>query len=240
MSKMRTSFTLVSALALAAAAATAQEKALPLVVHVAGSADEIPRVSNTLVIEPMTAAQKFSWYRRHSFDPGSWLIPALPAGIIMADSPKHYPRDWRDGGAAFGRNFGDCLATELAANAGRYLAGTLAHEDPRYYPDRSKNAFHRIYHALAFTLVDRSDAGRPMPAISNLAGSAAAGFAGMAYLPAGYNDAIHAGQRAGGTLGGYVPTLLVGYATGNLLYEFTPEFKKLGRKLHVPFVPKRD
>jgi len=31
--------------------------------------------------------------------------------IIMADSPKQYPHDWRDGGAAFGRNFGDCLAT---------------------------------------------------------------------------------------------------------------------------------
>jgi hypothetical protein len=30
----------------------------------------------------------------------------------------------------------------------------------------------------------------------------------------------------------------VGYATGNLLAEFTPEFKWLGRKLHIPFVPK--
>jgi tryptophan-rich sensory protein len=119
-----------------------------------------------------------------------------------------------------------------------YLAGTLAHEYPRYYPDRSKNSFHRIYHALAFTLIDRSDTGRPMLAVSKLAGSAAAGFVGMAYLPAGYNDTVHAGQRAAGTLGGYVPTLLVGYATGNLLYEFTPEFKWLGRKLHLPFIPK--
>ncbi len=234
---MKTVFLLAATLGWAACA-SCQEKSLPGVLHVAGSADEIPRGPRTLEIEPMSAEQKFSWYRRHSFDPGSLLIPALPAAIIMADSPKHYPRDWRDGGAAFGRNFGDCLATELAANAGRYVAGTLAHEDPRYYPDRSKNAFHRTYHALAFTLVDRSDTGRPMLAISNLAGSAAAGFVGMAYLPSGYNDAIHAGQRTAGTLGGYVPTLLVGYATGNLLSEFTPEFKWLGRKLHIPFVPK--
>jgi len=237
MSKMNTAFILAGALALAACA-SAQENPLPRVMHVAGSADEIPRGPDTLEIEPMTAKQKFSWYRRHSFDPGSLLIPALPAAIIMADSPKHYPRDWRDGGPAFGRNFGDCLATELAANTGRYLAGTLAHEDPRYYPDRSKNALHRTFHALAFTLVDRSDTGHPMLAVSNLAGSAAAGFVGMAYLPSGYNDITHAGQRASGTLGGYVPTLLVGYATGNLLYEFTPEFKWLGRKLHLPFVPK--
>jgi hypothetical protein len=230
-------FILAGVLAIATSA-IAQVPAPPATVRVAASADEIPRVPNELEIEPMSAKQKFSWYRRHSFDPGSLLIPALPAAIIMADSPKHYTRDWRDGGAAFGRNFGDCLATELAANAGRYVAGTLAHEDPRYYPDRSKNGFHRIYHALAFTLIDRSDTGRPTLAISNLAGSAAAGFVGMAYLPAGYNDTIHAGQRASGTLGGYVPTLLVGYATGNLLSEFTPEFKWLGRKLHIPFVPK--
>ena len=236
---MKMTFVLAAALALAAAA-SAQEKPLPDVVHVPGSTDEIPRVPNTLEVEPMSAQQKFSWYRRHNLDAASLLIPALPAAIIMADSPRHYPHDWRDGGTAFGRNFGDCLATELAANTGRYLAGTVAHEDPRYYPDHSKNVFHRTYHALAFTLVDRSDTGRPMLAISNLAGSAAAGFVGLAYLPFGYNDTAHAGQRAAGTLGGYVPTLLVGYATGNLLSEFTPELKRLGRKLHLPFVPKRD
>jgi hypothetical protein len=222
-----------------AGSVSGQEKSLPDVLRVAGSADEIPRGTKTLEIEPMTAQQKFSWYRRHSFDPASLLIPALPAAIIMADSPKHYPRDWRDGAPAFGRNFGDCLATELAANTGRYIAGTLAHEDPRYYPDQKKNAFHRIFYSLAFTLVDRSDTGHPMLAISKLAGSAAAGFVGMAYLPQGYNDTIHAGQRAAGTLGGYVPTLLVGYATGNLLSEFTPELKRLGRKLHLPFFPKQ-
>jgi len=233
--------TLIFAAALTlAASASAQEKQLPGVLRVPGSADEIPRLPGTLEIEPMSAEQKFSWYRRHSFDAGSLLIPALPAAILMADSPKHYPHGWRDGGAAFGRNFGDCLATELAANTGRYLAGTLTHEDPRYYPDRRKNPFHRTYHALAFTLVDRSDTGKPMFAISNLAGSAAAGFIGRAYLPAGYNDNIHAGQRAAGTFGGYVPTLLVGYATGNLFSEFSPELKWLGRKLHVPFVPKQD
>jgi hypothetical protein len=79
-----------------------------------------------------------------------------------------------------------------------------------------------------------------MLAISNLAGSAAGGFVGMAYLPSGYSDTVHAGQRAAGTLGGYVPTLLVGYATGNLVSEFSPELKWLGRKLHIPFIPKHD
>jgi hypothetical protein len=228
---------LIAALSLATSL-LAQQNPQSGVLRVPGSADQIPRGTHTLEIEPMTAEQKFNWYRRHSFDVGSLLVPALPAAILMADPPKHYPRDWRNGGTAYGRNFGDCLATEAAANAGRYLAGALTHEDPRYYPDQKTNAFHRVYHALAFTLVDRSDTGHPMVAFSNLAGAASAGFVGRAYLPSGYNDTVHAGQRAGGTLGGYVPTLLVGYATGNLVSEFTPELKWLGRRLHLPFVGK--
>jgi hypothetical protein len=234
---MKTSLISLAAL-LVGASLSAQQQPVPGVLRVPGSSGEIPRTPKPLEIEPMTAAQKFSWYRRHTFDAGSLLIPALPAAILMADPPKRYPRDWRDGAPAFGRNFGDCLATELAANTGRYLAGTLTHEDPRYYPDRGKNPVHRTFHALLFTLVDRSETGHPAVAFSNLAGAAAAGFAGLAYLPSGYNNSAHAVQRAGGTLGGYVPTLLVGYATGNLVSEFSPELKRLARKLHLPFVPR--
>jgi hypothetical protein len=35
-----------------------------------------------------------------------------------------------------------------------------------------------------------------MPAISNFAGAKAAGFVGNSYLPSGFNDVTHAGQRA--------------------------------------------
>jgi hypothetical protein len=35
-----------------------------------------------------------------------------------------------------------------------------------------------------------------MPAFSNFVGAKAAGFVGNAYLPSGFNNATHAGQRA--------------------------------------------
>ena len=59
---------------------------------------------------------------------------------------------------------------------GRYLTAALVHEDPRYYPDPSRNPLHRVFYALAFTVVDRSTAGERRLAFSNAAGSLAGGF----------------------------------------------------------------
>ena len=203
---------------------------------VSATADEIPRVPGPLSVQPMTIRNQARFYLRHTYDPVSLLLPALPAAIILADPPKRYPREWKDGGQAFGRNFGDALAVQTAANSAKFLAGSLLREDPRYYPD-TKHAFaHRLFYAVSFTVIDRSTAGRHRLALSNFAGAAAGGFVGRAYLPDGYSDIIHAGQRSGGLYVGYIPTQLVGYATGNLVSEFAPEFKALGRALHIPFV----
>ncbi len=73
-------------------------------------------------------------------------------------------------------------------------------------------------YALRFTFVDRSDSGHAMLALSNFAGAAAGGFVGNAYLPAGFNDVTHAGQRA---------TIRFGtFAAGNLFREFAPQMPR--------------
>jgi hypothetical protein len=57
-----------------------------------------------------------------------------------------------------------------------------------------------------------------MPAISNFVGAAAAGFVGNTYLPSGFNDVTHAGQRA---------TIQFGvFAAGNLFREFAPQMPR--------------
>jgi hypothetical protein len=57
-----------------------------------------------------------------------------------------------------------------------------------------------------------------MPAISNFAGAMAAGFVGNSYLPSGFNDVTHAGQRA---------TFRFGmFAAGNLFREFASQMPK--------------
>jgi CheY-like chemotaxis protein len=64
--------------------------------------------------------------------------------------------------------------------------------DPRYMPSTSSNVAIRIGHALAYTVVDRTDSGRRTIAVSNFAAAGAGGLVGMAYRPNGFNDATHA------------------------------------------------
>jgi hypothetical protein len=81
-------------------------------------------------------------------------------------------------------------------------------------------------HAVVFTAFDRSDSGRTTFAISNFLASASAGFVGNAYLPHGYNDTSHAVSRMGIEFGSI--------AVSNLAQEFTPEFRRLGQRMHLP------
>jgi hypothetical protein len=153
------------------------------------------------------------------FNPSALTAPAFRAGLRMANPPgkgaTQYPSEWRQGAEAFGRNYGDAVAERVSFQTARFATGVITREDPRYVPSSSRSLFARSIHAISFTVVDRSSSGHPMPAISNVVGAAAGGFVGNAYLPAGFNDVTHAGQRA---------SLRFGFAAaGNLFREFAPQ-----------------
>jgi hypothetical protein len=169
---------------------------------------------------------KFTVYAHQAFGPPALILPAFSAAMGMANPPNHYPRDWRDGGAAFGRLYGDAIARATSVQTARFLTGAALHEDLRYKPSTSTNPLTRTVHALAFTFVDKTDSGRNTIAFSNFAGAAAGGFVGMGYLPAGYNDITHAEQRMAMQLG----TL----ALKNVAVEFEPQWGPFIRKLRIP------
>jgi hypothetical protein len=101
------------------------------------------------------------------------------------------------------------------------------HDDPRYLRARpGSNAGERVFHAISYTFVDRTDSGARTIAFSNFAGAAAGGFVGMAYLPDGFNDTTHAGQRA--------LSEFMGLGVSNLAAEFMPELAPILRKIHIP------
>jgi hypothetical protein len=166
---------------------------------------------------------KFRYYVTETYlNPSVFTAPAFRAGICMANPPgkgaTQYPPQWRQGAEAFGRNYGDAFAQRVTFQTARFATGVITHEDPRYIPSASHNVLARSLHALTFTFVDRSDSGRAMPAFSNFVGATAAGFVGNAYLPSGFNNATHAGQRA---------TLQFGFtAAGNLFREFAPQMPR--------------
>ena len=166
---------------------------------------------------------KFDYYVTETYlNPSVFTAPAFRAGIRMANPPgkglTKYPPEWRQGAEAFGRNYGDAFAQRVTFETARFATGVITREDPRYHPSTSHNVLSRSFHAIGYTFIDRSDSGHAMPAFSNFVGAAAAGFVGDAYLPSGYNNATHAGQRA---------TLQFGMtAAGNLFREFAPQMPK--------------
>lgn len=174
-----------------------------------------------------TMGQRFSDYAVVTFGPRAVVGPALSAALLMARPPHGYPHDWRDGGGAFGRNYGGDLARAASLQAGRFFTGAFLQEDFRYRPSASRNPLARSVHAIAFTFVDKSASGQNRLALANFAGAAAGGFVGMLYLPPGYNNVSHAGVRT---------AVLFGSLAGqNLLREFAPDIQDLTNKLHLPF-----
>jgi hypothetical protein len=174
-----------------------------------------------------TFHDKFMAYAVGTFGPRAVAGAAIPTAFHMANPPAHYPREWRQGAEAFGRNYGDQLARESSMQTARFTVGALLHEDFRYRPADSKNTFARAGHALLFTFVDKSDSGHNRLAFASFAGAAAGGYVGNAYLPHGFNDVTHADARAA--------AMLSGFAANNLMREFEPEIFHFVKRMHLPF-----
>jgi hypothetical protein len=177
----------------------------------------------------MDVGEKFKYLVEPAFGPRSFFTNAFSTGIRMANPPSHYPHEWRVGAEAFGRNYGDSFARTGAESIGRFSAAVLLHEDPRYRRSESTSVPARLGHAFVFTFVDRTDGDHRTVAISNFTGAAAAGFIGNAYLPAGFDNLTHAGQRSAIAFGGI--------AAQNVLQEFSPELGQFLKKIHLPHIP---
>lgn len=184
------------------------------------SGDSLHAPAGNPGLPPRLGETRFSYYMKEAWlNPSVLTAPTFRASVRMANPPGHgltrYPNEWRQGVEGFGRNFGDTFAARISAHTAQFLTGVLTGEDPNYIPSTSTHFLVRSSHALMFTFVDRSISGRRLPALSNFAGAAAGGFVGNAYLPDGFRDLTHAGQRA--TFQFEV------IAAGNLFREFAPQ-----------------
>lgn len=187
-------------------------------------------VGNTASPDRLTVKGKLRYFAVESFRPGIYPVAAVYTGLTMANPPKAYPPEWRQGLAGFARNYGDFMGSWASVQGGKFVVASLAQEDPRYYPSRSKNFFARTFNAVRYAVIDRGDNGHPRLALANVAGAFAGGFVGNAYLPDPYANVSHGLSRSA--------LALVGFATSNLGDEFRPEIRKVARKLHLPVIGK--
>jgi hypothetical protein len=188
--------------------------------------NQFPNLPPGLTRARLTIQEKFRIYEHKAFGPPAVILPALGAGLGMLNPPSKYPKEWKDGPGAFGRNYGYRVADRTSRSTALFLTGALLHEDPRYLRSTSANPFARTIHALAFTIFDKTNSGRTTFAASNFASAAAGGFLGMGILPDGYNDATHAEQRMASEF------LQIGIA--NVITEFEPQWGPWAKKLRIP------
>jgi hypothetical protein len=66
---------------------------------------------------------KFTIYAHQAFGPPAVIFPAFGAGMAMANPKKNYPREWKDGAGAFGRQYGD---SNFPANSALFDRSCLA------------------------------------------------------------------------------------------------------------------
>jgi len=175
---------------------------------------------------PLSGSDKLRIYIHKSFGPPALILPAFGTGFQMLNPPSRYPREWKDGSEAFGRLYGYKVADRTSRETAQFLTGFLLHEDPRYQRSTSTNPLRRTFHALAFTVFDKTDSGRTTFAASNFAAAAAGGFVGMGILPDGYNDLTHAEQR--------MASEFLQIAIGNIATEFEPQWGPWAKKLRIP------
>src|SRR6478752_6353873 len=132
---------------------------------------------------PLKVKGKVRYFAIESFRPGIYPVAAFYDGLTMANPPKAYPREWRQGFAGFARNYGDFMVSWASLQGGKFVAASILHEDPRYFMSTNKNFFARVANAVRYVVIDRSDSGHPRLAVANVAGAFAGGFVGNAYLP---------------------------------------------------------
>jgi len=180
-----------------------------------------------LAVGPDTLKIKTDTWLILSFGPRAFVGPALSSAIRMAKPNYNYPNDWHQGMQGYGRIYGSAFGTKVATQTARYAASALLREDYRYVPSTSTEFFPRVFHAVGFIFVDRSDSGERRPAYSNFAGAAAGGFVPNLWLPDGFNDGTHGAERMGTQFGGF--------AIQNVLREFTPDLFRLLHGHHIPF-----
>jgi len=69
-----------------------------------------PIFSPGLTRAPLSIQDKFQIYTHKAYGPPAVVLAAFGAGLGMLNPPSKYPKEWKDGADAFGRNYGYRLA----------------------------------------------------------------------------------------------------------------------------------
>jgi hypothetical protein len=186
--------------------------------HILGIVPDYDTVRNSNgVILPISARTKFWLATEDVFDPFSFVITGIYAGVSQLS--HQYP-EWGQGAAAYGKRYGGAFGDNLFGN---YMTEgvwpVVLHQDPRYFRMGPKYGFwKRVGYSATRVIVTRGDSGARQFNFSEIIGNgAAAGISSMYYPPSGRNTHAVMDKWA----------LDVGSDAGfNILKEFWPDMRQ--------------
>lgn len=173
----------------------------------------------------LTAKQKFDTFAKRTYSPYTFASAAASATWAQMWG------DWYSYGGGmqgWSKRFGASLAnTEARMFFSSFLLPVAFKQDPRYFPSKKKGLIPRAWYAGTRVLVTRSDSGPEMFNYSEVLGTLFVSSLQNSYYPEEERGAGHTFNRFIGALGSD--------ATANVLKEFSPEIKRIARKI----IPKR-
>jgi hypothetical protein len=107
-------------------------------------------------VTPLTVDGKFHYHAKRTVSLWPLVTSAAYAGFLQETNS---PKEWGQGGSAYGKRFGSVVAASGIYNALAFGLDSTLHQDPRYYGSTGKGFFHRAGHAFRGTILTRTDSG---------------------------------------------------------------------------------
>jgi hypothetical protein len=172
--------------------------------------------SNVPDAEPLTPRQKFALAAKGAFDPFTFAVAGLDAGLSQVEN--NFP-EYGQGGLGYAKRFGASYADSFDSTMiGNALFPVLLKQDPRYFRKGTGSFGSRFFYAVTSTVKCKNDDGKWAPNYSNVLGNIAAGGISNLYYPPADRGAGLTFQRAA--------TVTAEGALGAVFIEFWPDISR--------------
>jgi hypothetical protein len=166
-------------------------------------------------VDPLDVISKLNLHARSVASPWSLAETAAYAGILHGlDSP----REWGQGGGAYGKRFASALGGSAIRSTLAFGLDSTLHQDPRYFRSHDTGVFRRTVHSFRGTILTRTDSGGETLSTWRLGSDYGAAFLSNEWYP----DRINTVR-----LGAMQGSLHLGFDfVSNLGVEFWPDVKR--------------
>ena len=175
----------------------------------------VPAAAVAQPLEPFSVRSKLNFHARSVFSPMSLAETAAYAGILQG---LNSPREWGQGGGAYGKRLASALGGSAIHGALAFGLDSVLHQDPRYFRSRETGFLRRTAHAFRGTILTRTDSGGETLSTWRLGSDYGAAFLSNEWYPDRVNTV---------RLGALQGSLHLGFDfISNLGTEFWPDVRR--------------